>query len=202
MRSRVGERLLLATLFLVLPVLFLVFVLLPSRTRMEARKQRQAAITERLKLLPTIQPLSLKERALLEDPQAPYKTRIPLLRSDSERLGHYHSVVSDLQIAWKRDGVALLSLRANWDGFKGSYSLPGELGNPRLGLPVTDTAPTGQLQAWGLDARVGGNPDQLFQALEALGGIDPLLEPVGLRWESVPDRTRQSLLLRNLILAP
>ena len=49
---------------------------------------------------------------------------------------------------------------------------------------------------------MGGKPDQLFQGLAALGRVEPLLEPVGLRWQSTPERTRQSLLLRNLILAP
>ena len=51
-----------------------------------------------------------------------------------------------------------------------------------------------------LEARVGGQPGKLFQGLEALGRLEPLLEPVGLRWESVPEHTRQSLLLRNLVL--
>ena len=202
MKSRVGERLLLATLFLALPALFVFLVLLPSRKRMEALKDRQGAITERLKALPAIQPLSAKERLILEDPRAPYRTRIPFLDGDSERLAHYHGVVSELQNAWKKDGVVLLSLRANWDGLKGSYTLPGELGNPALGLPVAGTASAGRLQGWVLDARVGGPPDQLFQAMESLARVNPLLEPVGLRWESVPDRTRPSLLLRNLILVP
>jgi hypothetical protein len=202
MRSRTGERLLLATLFLVLPALFVFLVLLPSRRRMEARKARMEAITQRLRILPAIQPLSAPERALLNDPQARWQKRIPYLKGDAGRLAHYHAVVSQLQNAWKQDKVALLSVRASWDGLTGSYSLPGELGNPPLGLPVEGTAPTGRLQGWVLDVRVGGSPDSLFQAMEGLTRLDPLLEPVGLRWESVPDRTRQSLLLRNLILAP
>ena len=70
------------------------------------------------------------------------------------------------------------------------------------GAPERATAGDGQVEAWVLDARVGGKPDQLIQGMAALAAIDPLLEPVGLRWESLPDHTRQSLVLRNLILAP
>jgi hypothetical protein len=193
---------LLAALFVVLPILFVVLVLLPSRRRMEARKARMDAITQRLKLLPPIQPLTAREREVLGDAQASWRARLPYLKGDADRLAHYHGVVSSLQNAWKRDHVALLNLRASWDGLTGSYSVPGELGNPGLGLPPEGTAASGRLQGWVLDARVGGAPDQLFQAMETLPHLEPLLEPVGLRWESFPDRTRQSLLLRNLILAP
>jgi hypothetical protein len=202
MRSRIRERLLLGTLFLVIPGLFILLVLLPNRRRMEARSVRMQAITERLKALPPAQPLTAAERAVIEDPQAPWKSRVPFLNGDVERLAHYHQVVSLLQTHWKQAGVPLLSVRATWDGLTGSYSLPKELGNPPLGLPPEGTAPTGRLQGWVLDVRVGGPPDHLFQALETLPQINPLLEPVGLRWESLPERTRQSLLLRNLILAP
>jgi hypothetical protein len=202
MRARTRERLLLGTLFVVMPLLFVFLVLLPSRRRMEVRKARMEAINQRLRTLPAIQALSAPERQLIQDPQATWKARIPYLKGDADRLAHYHRVVSLLQNAWKLDHVALMSVRASWDGLTGSYSLPQDLGNPALGLPPEGTATAGRLQAWVLDVRVGGTPDHLFQAMEALPRIDPLLEPVGLRWESTPEKTRQSLLLRNLILAP
>jgi len=202
MKRGTGDRILLAVLFGIVPLIFIFLVLLPNRNRLEARKARLEAIALRLAALPTIQPLTAQEHAVLEAPAAPWKTRIPLLHGESERLAHYHFVVTGLQSACKRDGVALVGVRASWDGLDGSYSLPADLGNPALGLPPQDTAPAGQLQAWVLDARIGGTPDRLFQAMETLGRVDPLLEPVGLRWESLPDVTRQSLLLRNLILVP
>jgi len=202
MTSRIGERLLLAGLFGLLPILFTVAVVLPSRHRMEARKARMAAIAQRLRELPVIQPLSPRERQLLADPQGSWRGRIPLLKGDAERFAHYHRVVSGLQGEWKRAGVPLLGVRSSWSALDGSYSLPGDLGNPDLGLGAAGTAAAGQVQGWVLDARVGGKPDRLFLALAALGRVEPLLEPVGLRWASRPEQTRQSLLLRNLILAP
>jgi hypothetical protein len=189
-------------MFGLLPALFVFAVLLPSRRRMDARAARMAEIEQRMQALPLVQPLDARERALLDDPGAPWRTRIPLIRTDTDRIAHYHGVVSGLQAEWKRRKVPLVGVRAHWDGLKGSFSLPGDLGQPDLGLPRLETAATGQIQGWVLDATVGGKPDQLFQAMAALGRINPLLEPVGLRWESLPDHTRQSLLLRNLILAP
>jgi hypothetical protein len=80
--------------------------------------------------------------------------------------------------------------------------MPRDLGDPDLGLAHKGTAAAGQVQGWVLEAAVGGPADQLFQGMATLSRIDPLLEPVGLRWESIPAHTRQFLLLRNLILAP
>jgi hypothetical protein len=202
MKPRTRERLTLAALFGLVPAVFIFAVLLPSRRRMEARKARMEAISARLKALPAIQPLSVRERALIQDPRAPWRTRIPLLRNDAERFAHYHFVVSDLQGEWKREGVQLLGVRASWDVLNGSYSMPRDLGDPELGLAREGTAAAGQIQGWVLEAGVGGPADQLFQGMAALARIEPLLEPVGLRWESVPQHTRQFLILRNLTLAP
>ena len=202
MTSRTRERLLLVALFGLLPLIFTFAILLPSRRRMEARNARMAAISQRLAALPAIQPLSPQERQLLADPRAPWRGRIPLLKGDADRFAHYYWVVRGLQAEWKQAGVPLLGVRSSWGALTGSYSLPGELGDPDLGLAPKTTASAGQVQAWVLDATVGGKPDQLVQGLAALGRVEPLLEPVGLRWQSTPERTRQSLLLRNLILAP
>jgi hypothetical protein len=201
MSGRVLERMLLVLILIVLPVLFVLLVLLPSRGRMEARKARMEVISARLKALPEVQPLSAQESRIMLDPDSRWQRRIPLLDGDAERLAHYHGVVGALQTTWKSDGVTLEQLRTSWDGLKGSYSLPRDLGTPNLGLPQERTAAAGRLQGWVLDATIGGTPDRLFRAMAALPRVDPLLEPVGLRWESMPDHTRQSLLLRNLILA-
>ena len=192
----------MALVLLGLPALFVVAVLQPSRRRMEAHKVRLDAIALRLQELPNVQALSAAELNVLKDPQARWRTRIPLLQGDAQRFIHYHRVVTGLQAGWKQDRVPLRQLRTSWDALKGSYSVPGDLGDPGLGLPQELTAPGGQLQAWVLDATIAGTPDRLFQAMETLVRVDPMLEPVGLRWETQPGLTRQSLLLRNLILVP
>jgi len=202
MTPRTRERALLAALFGLVPLIFVFTVLLPSRKRMEAKQARMRIITARLDALPAIQPLSPLERSLLADPRARWRTRIPLLVTDADRFAQYQRVVSGLQGAWKGQGVALQGVRASLDVLNGSFSLPGDLGHPDLGLPVRDTSATGQVQGWVLDARIGGKPDRLFQAMASLAWVDPLLEPVGIRWESTPEHTRQFLLLRNLYLAP
>jgi len=202
MRARTRERWMLGAMFGLMPLLFTFAVLLPSRRRMDAKRARMAEIGQRMTELPMVQPLSPRERALLDDPGAAWRTRIPVIRDDADRFAHYHEVVSGLQAEWKRRQVPLLGIRAHWDVLKGSFTLPADLGQPELGLPRLETAAHGQVHGWVLDASIGGKPDQLFQAMAALGQVNPLLEPVGLRWESLPERTRQSLLLRNLILAP
>ena len=202
MRARTRERCVLGALFGLMPAIFIFAVLLPSRRRMEAKRTRMAAIEQRMQALPVVQPLSRQERGLLDAPEAAWRTRMPMIRNDIDRFVHYQTVVGGLQAAWKRQNVVLLGVRASWDAIQGSYTLPADLGHPDLGLPGLGTAEVGQVQGWVLDASIGGKPDQLFQAMAALGQANALLEPVGLRWESVPERTRQSLLLRNLILAP
>ena len=202
MRGRAGERLLLILVFAGLPLLFLTLVLQPIRRRMEVRKARLEVITLRIQALPTVRPLSAQEREVITAADAAWRTRIPSLGSDAQRFAHYHRVVTGLERAWREEHVSLTQVRSSWDGLKGSFSLPSALGDPSLGLPGEATTPAGQLQGWVLDASVAGTPDRLFQGLEALVRVDPLLEPVGLRWESFPDHTRQSLLLRNLILVP
>jgi hypothetical protein len=202
MRARTRERWLLGAMFGVMPILFTFAVLLPSLRRLDAKRARMAEISRRIEALPLIRPLTGPERALLDDPGAPWRGRIPMIRTDADRFAHYHAVVSGLQAEWKRRKVPLLGVRAHWDVLKGSFTLPGDLGQPELGLPRLETEAKGQLQGWVLDATIGGKPDQLFQAMAALDQVNPLLEPVGLRWESLPEHTRQSLLLRNLILAP
>jgi hypothetical protein len=202
MNPRTRDRLLLAALFGLVPLAFVFLVLLPVRRRMAAERARMDAIQQRLQALPAIQPLSLPERALLEDAQARWRFRVPLLKGDADRFAHYHFVISGLETQWRREGVELQGVRSSWDPIKGSYSLPEVLGNPDLGLPRDGTAAEGKVQGWVLEARVGGSPDRLIQGLAALDRVEPLLEPVGLRWESSPERTRQCLLLRNLILAP
>ncbi len=198
--SRSREWAILLAVFGVLPALFVVFVLLPCFKRDEGYIERQRVADQRLSELPAVQPLNAEERKVLEVPSAPWRRRIPLVANDGERLGHYHQVVTELQQSCRQSGIDLASVRSTWDPIRGSFTLPTTLSQ---GLPPIQEAGTlGQLQAWVLEARVDGPTPQLFRTLEGLPHIEPLLEPVGFRWEADEKGLRQYLLLRNLVLVP
>ncbi len=198
--SRSREWVILFTVFGVLPTLFVVFVILPCFQRDKGYIERQRAADQRLSELPVVQPLNAEERKVLENPSAAWRHRIPLVANTGERLGHYHRVVTELQQTCQQSGIALAGVRSTWDPIQGSFTLPTTLSQ---GLPSTQEIGTsGQLQAWVLEARVEGPTPQLFRALEGLPHIEPLLEPVGFRWEADEKGLRQYLLLRNLVLVP
>ncbi len=198
--SRSREWALLFLVFGVLPALFVGFLLLPSLKRDAAYIERQRAANQRLQELPVVQPLNAEERRVLEDPAAPWRRRIPLIAQDAARLGHYHQVITELQQTCRQSGIQLGGVRSTWDPIRGSFTLPPVLG-PGPSLPL-EGGNQGRLLGWVLEARVEGPTPQLFRALEGLSRIDPLLEPVGLRWEGDDKGLRQYLLLRNLVLAP
>jgi hypothetical protein len=169
---------------------------------MEADRLRLEAAIQRYQQLPNIQHLTNQERALLEDPKATWRGRIEVVGSDARRLAHYHRVVTDVQRAFKGRGVELTGIRSTWNPILGSFTLPATLG-PATGFEGMEPAPgSGKLQAWVLEARVGGAPTELFKALESLPRIQPLLEPVALRWESDLDQQKQAIVLRNLVIVP
>jgi len=199
-QNRSGEWILLATMFGVLPALFVAFLLLPSLKRDRVYLERQRAADMRLQELPVIQPLSAQEREILEDPQAPWRRRIPLVAQDAARLGHYHRVITGLQQTLRNSGTGLGGVRSTWDPIKGSFTLPSLLASGPS-LPA-EGGGEGRLQAWVLEARVDGPTPKLFRAMEDIPRVEPLLEPIGLRWEADPKGLRQYLLLRNLVLTP
>lgn len=192
----------LITVFGLLPAVFVGLVFLPVKKRMEADRQRLEAAIQRYQQLPNIQPLTSQERALLEDPKATWRGRIEVVGSDARRLAHYHRVVTDVQREFKGRGVELAGIRSTWNPILGSFTLPATLG-PATGFEgMEPTGGSGKLQAWVLEARVGGTPTELFKALESLPRIQPLLEPVALRWESDLDQQKQAIVLRNLVIVP
>lgn len=198
--NRGKEWILLFVVFGILPVLFIVFLLVPIMKRDAEYIERQRAANQRLQELPAVQPLSAEERQVLLDPAAPWKRRIPYISHDGARLTHYHRVVTELQQSCRRWGINLVGLRSSWDPIRGSFTLPAVLGSgPSL---PSEGGSQGTLRGWVLEARVEGPTSQLFRAMEGLSRVDPLLEPVGLRWEADPKGLRQYLLLRNLALAP
>jgi len=198
--SRTQEWGLLMVMFGILPGLFIAFFLLPSLKRDNEYLERQRAANQRIQELIAVQPLNAEERKVLEDPEAPWKQRIPLITSDAHRLGHYHQVVTELQQTCQTAGIHLVGIRSTWDPIQGSFTLPAI-------LPAGPSLPTeggiqGQLKGWVLEARVDGPTTQLFRAINGIPRINPLLEPVGLRWEGDEKGLRQYLILRNLVLAP
>jgi hypothetical protein len=198
--SRSKEWAILFVVFGVLPALFIGLLLMPSLKRDAEYLERQRKADQRIQELPAVQPLNAEERKVLEDPSAPWRRRIPLISSDAARLGHYHRVVTGLQSACKQSGIALLGVRSTWDPIRGSFTLPAVLASGPL-LPV-EGGSQGRLEAWVLEAHVDGPTPQLFRALEGIPRVDPLLEPIGFRWEGDEKGLRQYLLLRNPVLAP
>lgn len=200
--SRTKSMFMLFALFGLLPAAFIVLVFLPVKKRMAVDEARLEAALKRNRELPSVQPLTAAERALIEAPDAPWRARLPLITSDSQRLRHYHLVITELQNALRTRKVTLLGVRSTWSPIQGSYTLPPELGSAVIPASSREGLETGQLQAWALEAQIDGPPAALFQALEALPAIPPILEPVALRWEATPSRHKQTILLRNLVITP
>lgn len=197
--TRPSERVFFAFVLLVLPVAFYFIVVTPAQRRLEALNARIEAADREIHDLPNYQPLSPEEKQVLLDPASPWRRRIPVIEGDRAKLAHYDRVVSLLQRQWSSVGVNLEGVRSSWDPIQASFSLPGAL--PPPALPAGLSGP-GELRAWVMEARILGAPDQLFAALQRVPRVEPLLEPVGLRWERTQERRVQALWLRNLVLDP
>ena len=193
-------RALLVLLLLVGPLLFAWLVWLPFRQRMKVTQARIQAAQAALQELPRYDPLSAEEVAFLEAPQAPWKARIPLIRGDEDRLHHYHRVVTALDRALATAGLRVHGMRSSWDPIRASFTLPGSLAAPTLAATASAGPLDGPLAAWVVEVQVDGTTTGLFTALERIQPVTPLLEPVGLRWESTSERRAQSLLLRSLVV--
>jgi hypothetical protein len=197
--TRPAERLAFAVIFLVLPICFYAFVVRPTRTTLGALDARIEAADAQIRDLPNFQPLTAEERKVLLDPAAPWRQRLPIVAGDRAKLAHYDRVVSLLQRTWSSHGVSIVGVRSSWDPIQASFTLSGALPPP---LGPAGTSGPGELKAWVLEARLAGGADRLFIGLEHLPAVQPMLEPVGLRWESTTERRQQSLWLRNLVLEP
>jgi hypothetical protein len=194
--------LLLIVIFGLLPTLFVLLVFLPVKKRMADDQVRLEAALKRNQALPNVQPLTEKEKALLADPLALWRTRIPMVENDSQRLAHYHNVVTDVQQVFKSHGISLVGVRSTWNPIKGSFTLPTTLSSSTPDVGKDSVSAAGQLQAWVLETQVDGSPRELFQALETLPDIHPILEPVALRWDFDPSKGKQVIILRNLVSTP
>lgn len=194
-------RLLLVAVLLLGPALFAWLIWLPSQRRMQAIQARIDEAQTFLRELPRYDPLSATEAEALESPTAPWKARIPLIRGDRDRLVHYHRVVTGLDRAFTASGLKIQGMRSSWDPIRASFTLGGVLAP--AANPAGQTEPLdGALGAWVLEVQIDGPTSGLFTALGRLPEVQPLLEPIGLRWESTPERRAQSLLLRSLVVQP
>lgn len=199
--NRAREWFLLGVIFALLPALFFFLVVLRGRHNMNEYKARQAAAEQRLQAIVPVQPLSTRERHLLEDPAAPWRNRMPYLEGDTDRLWHYHRTITELQRTLKQGGVATGSVRSSFDPVQGSFSLPAGLSD-MSGEPSHAKGGQGHLQAWVLEVSLEGSSTQIFRALDLLPSVEPVLEPIALRWETTPEGHKQLLVLRNLVLVP
>lgn len=214
------ERLLLGALLAAVPLLVTALVVVPGTRRLAGLHRRIAEAHARTPEVVPFVPVSREERRLLEDPAAPWRTRIPLVAEDGARLAQVDRVVNEVRAALAARGLQASGMRLLMDPVQADFSLPGaptrEAQAPR---PATD-APELRVAGWGLEVEVPGATGDLFRALAALPGVNALLEPGGLRWEALPDggrghardhghghgrRTgghRQVLVLRNFYLEP
>lgn len=196
------ERLLMATALVVVPGLVVALGVLPMQRRTSALRQRIEALNREDAQLPRFAPPTRDERALLEAQQARVQARIPTVAGDAERLLHYHRVVSGLQGHLQRDGLASPGMRSSWDPIRASFTLPGALEPAASRAETLEPVRSNLLQGWVLEVQIPGGTGNLFRALARATEPEPLLEPVGLRWEATPEEHRQHLLFRNLVLAP
>lgn len=196
------ERFLMATALVVVPGLVVVLGVLPLQRRTSDLRQRIEALNREDAQLPRFAPPTREERALLEAEQPRVQRRIPAMAGDTERLLHYHRVVSGLQGSLQREGLTSPGMRSSWDPIRASFTLPGALEPAANPAEAAESVRSNRLLGWVLEVQVPGGTSNLFRALARATEPEPLLEPVGLRWEATPEEHRQHLLFRNLVLAP
>jgi hypothetical protein len=192
-----------------LPALAYLTAIRPSALRVEGLKARIRSANGPFPSLNPYIPIQEDERRLLEDPSARWRTRIPVVSCDLERLALADLVVAQVTGALGRKGVKVLSLRASFDPLKADFTLPAAgLGAPAARAPQDPGGPEAAMASWVLEVEVGGGPGDLFRALSAAASVETLLEPVGLRWGLAgepgagPRERRQFLRFRIYYLAP
>lgn len=202
------ESFLLGLLVLGLPVAFYTAILRPATQRKAALRHRLQAAQGVSRDSVPFTPLSEAEQAFLKLEDAPWRTRLPLVGDDQARLAHLHRVVSELNAALKARGVPIVGLRGTWEPIAADFTLPVLLATRAAPPKPVPDAPEYRMAGWVLEVELPGTPGALFQALAAVSGVNPLLEPVGLRWGFADQpgedglEHHQYLLLRNLYLQP
>lgn len=195
------DRYVLIPLFLLVPAALVWGVVLPSQRRMSAARARIQAADAQLETISHVTPLTAEERRVLEDPAAGWRRRMPLLAGDADRLDHYAAVVTALQSHCAAAGARVSGLRSSWDPIQADFTSPGTL-SPIPGKAQAPQPAEATVGAWALEVQFGGQPSALGAALDALPRMEPLMVPVGLRWEAREGQPFQALVLRNLYLSP
>lgn len=210
-RERVAMGLVLAGL----PVLIAALIVLPSLRRTDALKRRIQAAHELGREARPFVPVGREERAFLEDPGASWRSRLPVVRGDGARLAQVDRVVSEVSEAFRARGVRIAGMKALLAPVDGAFSLPAGPLRPAFPRRAATDLPEHRVGGWVLEVEVPGATGELFRALAAVGAVNALLEPAGLRWEVDPGRDKgrgrkpaarpghhQYLLLRNYYLEP
>ena len=195
------DRYVLVPLFLLVPAALVWGVVLPAQRRMSAARARIEAADAQLETISHVTPLTAQERKVLEDPRAGWRRRMPLLQGDAARLDHYTAVVTALQSGCAAAGARVAGLRSSWDPIQADFTSPGPLPALRPGGPAPQPADAA-VGAWALEVQIAGQPAALGAALDALPRMEPLMVPVGLRWEARQGQPFQALVLRDLFLSP
>ena len=206
--KRAMERLLVALLILGVPSLTYGLVIRPSQRRLEDLRQRIQKANGESSAFQLFTPVGEEERAFLEDPKAPWRTRLIPVAGDAARLAHMNRVVREVQASLKAKGITALAMRTTWDPFTADFTLPAGVTRRTPRPCPTADAPEIHLDDWVLELDLPGTPGDLFKAMAAVADVNLLLEPVGLRWEAGGSGgegsagPRQCLVLRNLYLKP
>ena len=202
------ERLLLGLVLVAGPAVYYVGLLVPELGRHEALHHRIEAAAGAAGAAPAFTPLTAAERESLAAPSAPWRVRIPGVAGDSDRMAYLDAAVVNLNAALAAKGVRAASLRATWGGLEMDFTLPGGLPRRPRALKPVAAGPEGTLAGWVMEVEIAGGTAELFKALSALSRLDPILEPVGIRWGKADDPVpagedparRQTLLVRCLYL--
>jgi hypothetical protein len=198
------ERLLMALWFAGLPLLLYALMVRPSLGRIGALQRRIHNANLGAREFTTFTPVTREERAFLEAPGAPWRSRIEWAGDDAARLSHVNRLVGAVDAALAARGLRIAAMRVAWDPVLADFTLPDHLVPEPLPEPDRPDQPENRVGGLVLEVEIAGSTEQLFKALAAVPEVNPLLEPVGLHWEPSPDPARpgyrQYLLLRNYFL--
>ncbi len=200
--SRMQERFVVGAVLVGGPLLFYLTVGRGQAARIDRLREERLKVEAEFSGPMPFVPVSQDERRRLVDPEATWRDGIVAVQGDQGRLAHYHGVISEYQRACRERGAAVAGFRSSWDPIRSSFSLPDHLSGASLLRGLDLDQPETRLAGWVFEARFLGGTDRVFKGLDAAYRIQPLLEPVALRWEAAPGGAITHLALRNLYRMP
>lgn len=200
----------MALLLAGIPAVIVWAVILPSVRRSAGLRRRIDAAHQVARDVRPFIPVGGEERAFLEGPGAPWRSRLPWVPDDAARLAHVDRVVNEVGAAFGAKGVRIAGMKVVMDPVRADFSLPPRAGREAFPLQAVMDSPENRVDGWVLDVEIAGSTGDLFKALSAVTAVNALLEPVGLTWEAAPAKDgdpagaghSQHLLLRTLHLKP